>query len=92
MEDKIVSATEQKIDEILNQDINANNIEHLYKLTKIRHMAKEDENMRYSDYGRRYEPYGNYNGNEYNAYSARGYDRKYRGHEHLDRMADHYGR
>ena len=30
--------------------------------------------------------------NEYNNYGRRGYDMKYRGYNHLDSMADHYGK
>lgn len=87
MEERIIECTENKIKEVLDSDINSNNIEYLYKLSKIRHMAKEDECMRYNDYndyGRRY--------NDYNDYGRRGRDMKYRGYGHLDRMYDDYGR
>lgn len=90
MEERIIDCTDTKIKEVLDQDINMNNIEYLYKLFKIRHMAKEEECMRYNeynDYGRRYAPYGNYN-----EYGRRGYDAKYRGYGHLDRMYEDYGR
>ena len=92
MEEKLISSTEKKIKEILDADIDASNIEHLYKLSKIRHMAKEDECMRYSDYndyGRR-PGFGSYG--DYNDYGRRGRDMKYRGYGHLDRISDHYGR
>lgn len=79
METELISKTEERIEEILKQGINPNNLVNLYKLTKIRHMAKEDEGMRYSNYGR-------------DAYGRRGYDARYRGYDHLDRAADHYGR
>lgn len=87
MEERIIECTEKKIKEVLDADINTNNIEYLYKLSKIRHMAKEDECMNYNDYGRRYAPYGNYND-----YGRRGMDRKYRGYGNLDRMYEDYGR
>jgi len=100
MEEKIIEKTEEKIKEIVESDINQNNLEHLYKLTKIRHMAKEDENMYgryegrgpgYDSYGRMgYSGYGNYG--EYGNYGRRGYDMKYRGEEQIDRMANNYGR
>ena len=89
---------------ILDEDINTNNLDHLYKLTKIKHMTKEDENMNYGnygnyggrragydsygEYGRNYGRYGNYGEN----YGRRGYDMKYRGEEEMDRMANEYGR
>ena len=103
MEDKVIDKTSLKINEIIEQDINPNNIEYLYKLSKIRHMAKEDKEM-YGNYGRRpgydsygrgnygnYGEYGNY-GNYGENYGRRGYDMKYRGEEEMDRMAGEYGR
>jgi hypothetical protein len=90
MEERIIECTENKIKEVLDADINTNNIEYLYKLSKIRHMAKEDECMRYNDYndyGRR--PGFNSYGDDY---GRRGRDMKYRGYGHLDRMYDDYGR
>ena len=47
----------------------------------------------YGEYGRGSygrEQYGNYNG--YGNYGRRGVDSRYRGEEHLDRMAGEYGR
>jgi len=90
MESQLIEKTDEKIKEILNNGIDPNNLEHLYKLSKIRHMAKEEKDMRYNDYGnygRRYEPYGNYN-----EYGRRGYDMKYRGNEYLGEMYDAYNR
>lgn len=89
MEDKILEKTEQSIEKILKEGLNTNNLEHLYKLSKIRHMVKEDSQMMYGNYGRRpgHDSYG-----EYNDYGRRGYDMKYRGHNHIDRMYDGYGR
>ena len=90
MQDKLVEMTEKSINKIINDGITTNNLEHLYKLTKINHIAKEDKNMNYGNYGR----YGNYGGNynEYNEYGRRGVDSKYRGHEYMDRMYQEYGR
>ena len=97
MEEKLIKATEEKIKEITDSDITPTNLDNLYKLTKIRHMAKEDKEM-YGNYGN----YGNYGRGgygregygEYGEYGARRRDSRgrYRGHEHLDRMADEYGR
>ena len=86
MEDKVISRTEEAINKIINEGLNTNNLDTLYKLSKVKHMAKEDKQMNGS-YGRRYEPYG-----DYNNYGRRGMDRRYRGHEYMDRMNNEYGR
>ena len=99
MEDKVLEKVNEKIQHILDEDINVNNLDHLYKLSKIKHMAKEDENMNYGNYGnygaRRpgYDSYGRYYG-DYgrDEYGRRGYDMKYRGEEEMDRMHGEYGR
>ncbi len=65
MEEKLIEKTEEKIKEILEEDINPNNLEYLYKLTKIKHIAKEDKDM--------YGNYGNYGAN----YGRRGYGEGY---------------
>ena len=93
MNENLLKKTEDAINRILKEGIATTNLDYLYKLTKINHMIKE-ENM--------YNEYGNYNGrgpghgsygNEYgNEYGRRGYDTKYRGHDHLDRMYNEYGR
>lgn len=100
MEDKVIEKVDEKIKHIIDEDINTNNLDHLYKLSKIKHMAKEDKEMygEYGNYGRGrragYDSYGRDNYGEYDRgnYGRRGYDMKYRGHEHLDRMYDDYGR
>ena len=101
MHKKLEEKTEESIKKILEEGITTNNLDHLYKLTKINHIAKEDESMNYGNYGnysgRRAgydtygrERYGEYNG--YNNYGARGRDMKYRGEDELDRMAGEYER
>lgn len=108
MHEKLEKKTEESIDKILEEGITTNNLDHLYKLAKINHLAKEEENMNYGNYsGRRpgYDTYGenygrgNYgeyrNYGEYNGYgnySARGRDRRYRGDDYMDRMSGEYGR
>ena len=103
MHEKLEKKTEESINKILDEGINTNNLEHLYKLTKINHIAKEEENMNYGNYGnyggRRpgYDTYGRDNYGEYSNYGrgnygARGRDMRYRGHDQLDRMYDDYGR
>ncbi len=101
MEDKMIEKSEEVINRILDEGLTTNNLETVYKLTKIRHMAKEDKDMNYGNYGGRrpgYDTYGEYNnyGNYGNygrgSYGARGRDMRYRGHDHLDRIYDDYGR
>ena len=43
MEEKVIEKTNEKIKTILDEDINVNNLDLLYKLSKIKHMAKEDK-------------------------------------------------
>lgn len=88
MEEKLKEKTKESIEKILDEGLTTANLEHLYKLVKINHIAKEDENM-YRDYGR--ERYNNY-GEEYGRenYNARG--RRYRGDDSLGRMGENYGR
>lgn len=100
IEKQTIEKTSESIKKILKDGLNTNNLENLYKLSKIKHMAKEDESMNYGNYGnygaRRpgYDSYGRDSYGEYgrNEYGARGYDRRYRGHENLDRMYNEYGR
>lgn len=99
--EKLKEETKKAINTILDEGIQTNNIEILEKLTKIYKNAEESECMRYGNYGNYNGNYGNYNGRRagydsygenYGRYNARGYDRKYRGHEKLDEMYDSYGR
>lgn len=93
MEEKLIEKTKSSINQILEGDISPNNIEYLYKLSKINHMAKEDKNM-YGNYMGRTPGYDTYGRSmEYGRnYGARGYDSRYRGEENLDRMYNEYGR
>lgn len=100
MEEKLIEKTKSSINQILEGDISPNNIEYLYKLSKINHMAKEDKNM-YGNYmgrGPGYDSYGRGNYGNYGeygrggSYGARGRDSRYRGDEQLDRMYGEYGR
>ena len=99
MEEKVIEKTEESIKKIIDEGITTNNLDHLYKLSKINHMAKEDKNMygNYGNYGARrpgYDTYGEYGRGEYgrDSYGRRGYDMKYRGDEYMGRMHDEYGR
>ena len=101
MEDKLIKKMEESIETILNEGLNTNNIDHLYKLSKIKHLAKEDKNM-YGNYGGRragYDSYGrdaygrdNYGEYGRDAYGRRGRDMRYRGDDYMDRMSNEYGR
>lgn len=95
MEEKLKMKTEESIKKILDEGITTANLDHLYKLSKINYMTKEDENM-YGNYGR-YDRDGRYGRDEYGRYDEYGARRRdsrgrYMGHEHLDRMYDDYGR
>ena len=106
MEEKLANKAEEKIKEILEDDINPNNLEYLYKLIDIYKDVKEVESMNYGNYGnyggRRpgydsygrnyYGEYGNYGEGSYGEYGRRGRDMKYRGDNELDRMYGEYGR
>ena len=96
MEEKLTEKVKEKIQHILDEDINTNNLEHLYKLTDIYKDIKEVESM---NYGRGYGNYGNYGRGGYGEYGEygkyygrRGRDMKYRGEEQLETMAGEYGR
>lgn len=89
MNENLQKKTEEAISRILKEGIATTNLDHLYKLTKINHMIKEEKNM--NNYGNEYGNYGRNYGN-YGDYGRRGYDAKYRGQEHLDRMMGEYGR
>lgn len=98
MEDKVIEKTTESIKKIVDEGLNTNNIEHLYKLSKIKHLAKEDKEM-YGNYGARrpgYDSYGEYGrggyGNYGDNYGRRGRDMKYRGDDYMDRMSNEYGR
>lgn len=99
MEDKIIEKMTESINKIIDNGLNTSNLDNLYKLSKIKHMAKEDKEM-YGEYGRgRRAGYDSYGRDEYgrgsygrDSYGRRGYDMKYRGDDELDRMAGEYGR
>lgn len=102
MHEKLEKKTEESINKILEEGITTNNLDHLYKLTKINHIAKEDENMNYGNYGGRRAGYDTYGRDSYGRdsygeygrdnYGRRGYDMKYRGDDYMDRMSNEYGR
>ena len=78
MEDKVIEKMEESITKIIDEGLNTNNLDNLYKLSKIKHMAKEDKNMNgeYGNYGGRragYDSYGeNYGRGNYGEYGNYG--------------------
>ena len=100
MEHKIIEKMEESMNKILEDGLNTSNLDVMYKLSKIKHLAKEDENMNYGNYGGRcagYDSYGRDNYGMYGnygegSYGRRGYDMRYRGEDELDRMHNEYGR
>lgn len=107
MEERIIDETKKTIKKILDDGIQTTNLEYLDKLVDIYKDAEEVKNMRYGNY-EGYGNYGNYSGRRAGydsygrdtygdnygrgSYGRRGYDSKYRGHDHLDRMYENYGR
>jgi len=105
---KLCEEVEKAIESLIEDGLQANDVQMLNELTKIYKNVKESEMMNYGNYnGYGYGNYGNYNGRragynaygrdsygEYNdgSYGRRGRDAKYRGDDHLDRMYNEYGR
>lgn len=108
MKEKLEKKTEESIKKILDEGITTTNLDHLYKLTKINYMAKEEDNMNYGNYGEYNgrgpsrgaygEDYGRGGYGEYGeygrggSYGRRGRDSRYRGDDSLERMSGEYGR
>lgn len=100
MENRLIEKMKESINKILDEGLNTQNVEQLYKLVDIYKDIKEVDSMNYGEYGRRagYDAYGrsNYGDNygEYgrNSYGRQGRDMKYRGDDELDRMYNEYGR
>ena len=101
MENKIIEKMKESINKILEEGLNTQNIELLYKLVDIYKDTKEVESMNYGNYGGRragYDSYGRGNYGNYdmeygrNSYGRQGRDSRYRGDDELDRMYGEYGR
>ena len=73
MQEKLEKKTEESINKILEEGITTNNLDHLYKLTKINHIAKEGENtMNYGEYNGRGPGHSSYGRGEYDNYGNYG--------------------
>lgn len=104
MENRVIEKMTESINKILDEGLNTQNVELMYKLVDIYKDIKEVESMNYSDYGRRagYDAYGrgnygNYGEGSYmeygrSRYGRQGRDARYRGDDELDRMYGEYGR
>ena len=88
MEDELRKKTQDSIQKILDGGINSGNIDHLYRLVKTNHIAKEDMQM-YGNYGARRPGYDSYG---YDNYGRRGYDMRYKGDEEINRISGEYTR
>ena len=89
---KILHATEDLMDQIVDNGINTENLSHLDKLVDIHKDLIEESNMKESEGMRNYGRYnyGEYGRPGYDAYGRRGYDMKYKGYNHLDNMYSNY--
>jgi len=99
MNERLEKKTEESINKILDEGLTTNNLENLFVLKKINHMAKEDDNMygEYGNYGGRRAGYDSYGRDHYDTYGrerygVRGRDMRYRGDNELDRMHGEYER
>ena len=75
MEDKVLEKVEESIKALIEEEITPTNLDYLYKLSKIKHLTKEDKEM-YGEYGRGrragYDSYGRGNYGEYGNYGNYG--------------------
>lgn len=102
MDENLIKKTDEALERQIEQGLSTNNLDIVYKLKKINHMAKEDkENMNrgYGNYGYGVENYeGNYGrrgGYGEDNYGRRGVPgsgrRRYRGEDMLNEMSEEYG-
>lgn len=104
---KVCEQIDKKIEALEKEKIQQTNIDYLnklmdfkYKVVKINHIKKEDENMMYGNYND-YDNYGNYGRDVYGRNYQRdsrgrfmgndNYGRRYRGHDAIEDMSAYYG-
>ena len=106
MENRVTEKMTESINKILDEGLNTQNIDLMYKLVDIYKDIKEVESMYSGDYTGRgpshgsygeynrggYGNYGNYMDYGRGHYGRQGRDIKYRGDDELDRMYTEYGR
>ena len=104
--DKVKEEIDKSIKRIMEQGVQTNNIDFLYKMIDVKkdiaEIEKEEQEMMYGNYSN-YGEYreGNYNGGrrrdsrgrfmEGGSYGRRGMKGRYRGEEMMDEMMYHYG-
>lgn len=98
MDENLIKKTDEALERQIEQGLNTNNLDIVYKLKKINHMAKEDkESMNYRGYMPNYEEgnYGRRGGYGEGSYGRRGVPgsgrRRYRGEDMLNEMYEEYG-
>lgn len=103
MIEKVREKTEEIIDSILEEGINSENIDTLYKIINIHKDIENEEYWKTKEEFMMYRGYGNYPSMNYgrNRYNERGnygnnygtnYGRRYRGHDMMDEISENYGR
>lgn len=104
--DKVTEEVDKSIKRIMEQGVQTNNVDFLYKMIDIKkdiaEIEKEEKEIMYGNY----DNYGRYDDMSYGggrrrdsrgrymesgSYGRRGYDTKYRGHDMLDEMNYSYG-
>lgn len=95
---KVCEQVEKKIEEISKVGVQQTNIDYLGKLVDIKKDIKEMEsnNMIYRNDYDNYGNYGNYDNYGARQRDSRGrymgnYGRRYRGHDYIDEVSEHYG-
>lgn len=100
--EKLCEQIEKKLEELSKQGIQQSNVDYIFKLVDIKKDIKKMEKMEENNMYRGYDGYGNYDGyddrmrgygrnySDSGSY-GRGYGRRYRGHDMIDEMGQHYG-
>lgn len=101
---KIIEQIDKKLEVLTKEGIQQNNIDYVGKLvkakkdiSKIKKLESEGESNMYRGYDGygAYDGYGTYNGgrsrDSQGRYMGNNYGRRYRGHDMIDNVAEHYG-
>lgn len=100
--DKVKNLLEENNNEITGNNLEAiGDLVDIYKdICNVEYWYEKEDNEMYGNYGR--DPYGEYGRGYYGEYGRRGRDSygrrerdsrgRYRGHDYMDEMYDHYGR
>ena len=92
--DKLLEKVEKALESALNNDIQASNVEYIYKLVDIHKDIYEEKYYKKEgkDMYRGYEGYSEGYGRRGVPGSGRGRYRRYRGDDIMEEMQEHYGR